>query len=190
VSYSRSKWQDKWRLERLARGIRERLGLDQFAVIDLWYLADTVPAHVFYPEDILDDGVRCAALCQVGWDGFGFSYPNEPTLFVFLNSGRPESRQAATLMEELCHQILGHVPTRLAVDSVTGLLRREFDAAQENEAYDLGATVFLPKELIQREVNAGHSLADIASERGCSRKYVEYRIQRCRLWNRYLKLTG
>jgi Zn-dependent peptidase ImmA (M78 family) len=190
VAYSRERWQDKLRMERLARSIRERLGLDQFAVVDPWHLADAVPAHPFYPEDLLDDEERCAALRQVGWDGFGFSYPNDDTLIVLLNSGRPESRQAATLMEELCHQVLRHEPTKLVSDPVTGLLRRDFNKAQEAEAYDLGATILLPKELIQREVNAGHAAIEIAADRGCSRQLVEYRIRRCRLWDRYLRLTG
>jgi Zn-dependent peptidase ImmA (M78 family) len=190
VAYSRGRWQEKWRVERLAWDIRGQLGLDQLAVIDPWRLADAVPAHPFYPEDILDDPLRCAALRQVRWDGFGFCYPDDPTLMVLLNSGRPETRQAATLMEELCHQILRHEPSRLYVDKTTGLLRREFKRAQEDEAYDLGATILLTKELIQREVNAGRSAAEIASERRCSRQLVEYRIRRCRLWDRYLRLTG
>jgi len=190
VAYSRERWQEKWRVERSARSIRERLGLDQFEVIDPWYLADAVPAHVFYPEDLPITAARCTALRKVAWDGFGFTYEDEEMLFVLLNSGRGLERQAATLMEELCHQILRHPPTKLVTDPATGLLRRDFNKAQEDEAYDLGATILLPKELIQREVNAGRSAAKIAPERGCSRPLVEYRIRRCRLWNRYLKLTG
>ncbi len=190
MAYSRGRWQDKLQMERLARTIREQLGLDQFAVVDPWHLADAVPAHPFYPEDVLLDEERCAALRQVGWDGFAFTYPDEVTLMVLLNSGRAESRQAATLMEELCHQLLDHEPTILVTDPVTGLLKRSFNRAQEDEAYDLGATILMPKELVQREVKVGRSAAEIAVERRCSRQLVEYRIRRCRLWGRYLKLTG
>jgi Zn-dependent peptidase ImmA (M78 family) len=189
MGYSRARWQDKWRVERLARSIREQLGLDQFARVDPWQLADAVPAHVFYPEDLLEPG-KCLRLRQVDWDGFGFCYPDEPTLMVFLNSGRSESRQTATLMEELCHQILRHAPTKLITDPTTGLLRREFNGSQEEEAYDLGATILLPKELVQREVNRGRSAAQIAADHNCSRPLVEYRIRRCRLWDRYVRLVG
>lgn len=177
-------------MERMARSIREQLGVDQFVVVDPWRLADEVPAHPFYPEDILDDPVRCSALQRVEWDGFGFCYPDDPTLMVLLNSGRPQTRQAATLMEELAHQILRHRPSKLYTDPVTSLLRRNFNQAQEHEAYDLGATVLLPKELIQREVNSGRTAIEISLDRGCSQRLVEYRIQRCRLWDRYQRLTG
>ncbi len=189
MRYSRARWQDKWRVERLARRIREQLGLDQFARVDPWRLADAVPAHVFYPEDILEAG-KCLRLRRVNWDGFGFCYPDEPTLMVFLNSARPKSRQTATLLEELCHQLLRHEPTRLVTDPTRGPSRREFNPSQEEEAYDLGATILLPKELVQREVNAGRSSVEIAADHHCSRQLVEYRIRRCRLWDRYVKLAG
>ncbi len=87
-------------------------------------------------------------------------------------------------MEELCHGILRHAPTKLETDPTTGLLRREFNASQEEEAYDLGATILLPKELVQRKVNRGRSASQIGAEHKCSRQLVEYRIRRCRLWDR------
>jgi hypothetical protein len=58
---------------------------------------------------------------------------------------------------------------------------------QEREAYGLGATILLPKELIEREVNRGLCAGEIALERGCSTALVEYRIKRCHLWRRYTK---
>jgi Zn-dependent peptidase ImmA (M78 family) len=189
VGYSRARWQDKLRIERLAKSIREQLNVDQYAVLDPWRVADAVPAHVFYPEDILD-AQRSAKLRLVNWDGLCFSCDDDPTLIVLLNSGRSQSRQTATLMEELSHHILRHTPTRLVSDETTGVLRREFNRAQEDEAYDLGATILLPKELLQREVSAGHSAATIAKERYCSSQLVEYRIRRCRLWQKYMRLAS
>jgi hypothetical protein len=185
VSYDRARFQDKWRIERLARSVREQLGLDQFAVVDPWRLADDVPAHVFYPEDLVSPALA-ARVRHVEWDGFGFCPPGESVLIVLLNPARSAARQTATMMEEFSHHLLQHQPTRMFTDSITGLLRRDFNPSQEHEAYDLGATILLPKELIQRDVNAGLRAAEVAAERNCSVRLVEYRIQRCRLWGRYL----
>lgn len=184
MTYERRRWQDKWRIERMARAVREQMGLDQFERLDPWELADRVPAHVFYPEDLVETE-QARHVSQVNWDGFGFCFDDDPTLIVLLNSARPVTRQTSTLMEELSHQLLGHRPSRLLTDPTTGLLRREFNEGQEHEAYDLGTTLLLPKELVQRDVGVGNSAISIARGRGCSRQVVEYRIRRCRLWNRY-----
>jgi Zn-dependent peptidase ImmA (M78 family) len=185
VSYRRSNYKDKWRIERQAKQIRQALGVDQFEVISPWRLADAVPAHVFYPEDF-GDAPLAARLRKARWDGFAFTFVGEDTLIVLLNSQRAETRQAATLMEELSHHLLRHEPCRISRDSATGLLRRSYDAAQEAEAYDLGAATLLAKEMIQRSVSDEHrSATEIATTHGCSEELVVYRIKRLRLWQRY-----
>jgi Zn-dependent peptidase ImmA (M78 family) len=185
MSYSRSDYKDKWRIERQAKQIRETLAVDQFTPLSPWDLAEAVPAHVFYPEDF-GDAALAKRLATARWDGFGFSFPGEKTLIVLLNSSRPETRQAATLMEELSHHLLRHAPCKITRDSATGLLRRSFDRTQEDEAYDLGAATLLTKEMIQRAVSEQRlSAAAIAAEHRCSEELVLYRIKRLRLWQRY-----
>ena len=182
--YARGDYLQKWRLERQAKAIRKQLLLTQYEVLDPWRLADLVPAHVFYLEDVV--GPALVAQAQAAsWDGFGFQYPDESTLLVVLNSARSPARQTATLMEELCHGLLGHRPTRLLKDPISGVLRREYNAALEHEAYDLGATLLLPKELVQREVAQGTTMDRLAEWHHCSVQLVKYRIQRCRLWKRF-----
>ena len=132
-------------MERLAKQVRERLGLGQTDVLDPWGLADAVPAHILFPEDFGDPALA-ARLRAVNWDGGAFVFPEERMLIVILNPGRSRRRQCATLLEELSHHLLGHAPSRIYRDSATGLLRRNFDAAQEAEAYDFGSVLLLPKE--------------------------------------------
>jgi len=179
-------YQDQWHLEQYARAIRERLRLTQFDILDPWKLADALPAHVFYLEDVVPPELALKAY-QANWDGFAFQFPRESILMVILNSAKPVTRQSATLMEELSHGLLGHVPSRLQEDPHSGLLRRDYNKDQEREAYGLGATILLPKELIEREVNKGLCAGEIALERGCSAALVEYRIKRCHLWRQYTK---
>jgi len=178
--------QEKVHLEHYARDIREWQQLTQFEILDPWRLADAVPAHIFYVEDLVGPELALRAM-QANWDGFAFQFPHESILMVVLNSARPSTRQYATLMEELSHSFLGHAPTRLWEDPTTGFPRRDYNQTQEREAYDLGATILLPKELIEREVVRGRTAEEIALERGCSAELVRYRIKRSHLWERYTK---
>jgi Zn-dependent peptidase ImmA (M78 family) len=67
----------------------------------------------------------------------------------------------------------------------TGFLQRSYNRAQEDEAYDLGAAILLPKQRIQRDVGEKRTAAEIARVHGCSEELVVYRIKRMRLWSRY-----
>ena len=189
MAYERGRYQDKWRIERQAAALRARVGLDQLEPLDPWRLADAVPAHVFYPEDLVD-GDLAAQLHVVPWDGFAFCFPGESTLMVLLNSARPRTRQMATLMEELSHHLLGHPACRIERDPVTGLPCRSYTKAHEHEAYDLGAAILLPKERIQRDVKAGQRASAIATAHGCSEELVVYRIRRMRLWRTYQRAAA
>ncbi len=186
MPYVRNRYQDKWRLERIGQGVRRQLGLCQTDILDPWRLADVVQAHTFYPEDLVPASLARRAR-RVDWDGFSFAFPEEDCLMVLLNPARSRRRQCATLLEELSHHLLRHPPSRFFTDPLTGLRRREFNQAQEHEAYDLGTVLLLPKELIQHHVKESRDTAQQLADRcGCSVDLVHLRIKRCRLWNRYV----
>jgi Zn-dependent peptidase ImmA (M78 family) len=186
LTYNRASYTDKWRLERAAKAIRENMGLAPTDVLNPKRLADAIGAHVFNPEDLVPPQLAAKA-ALVKWDGFAFVFPGEKHLMVLLNPHRSAKRQSATLMEEIAHHFLQHEPSRLRADPQTGLVRRDFNAAQEAEAYDFGSVLLLPKELIQRHVKVeqGHA-EDLADRCTCSVALVEFRIKRCGLWRRYL----
>jgi Zn-dependent peptidase ImmA (M78 family) len=187
VSYDRGNYQDKWRIERIAKGVRQRLGLSQMDLLDPWRLAEAVPAHVFYPDDLIEEPLAMRAR-QINWDGFAFCFPDEEHLMVLLNPGRSVRRQRATLLEELAHHLLGHAPSRIFRDPVSALPRREFNKAQEEEAYDFGSVLLIPKEIIQHHVKVVRGTTEaLADACGCSIELVELRIKRCRLWDRHQK---
>ena len=189
MAYDRGDYHDKWRIERMAAQIRASVGLDQLEVLSPDLLCDAVPAHVFVPSDFEAPELE-VRLRRVPWDGFSFSFPGDPTLMVLLNPVRPRARQTASLMEELSHHLLGHQPSMIWHDESTGLLRRTFNRGQEDEAYDLGAALLLPKERIQMEVGRQRVASDVATEHGCSAELVEYRIKRMRLWGKYSKYVA
>lgn len=186
MNYQRGNYQDKWRIERLAAEIRARIGLNQLDVLDPNALVDHFNVRLFHLRDLCRDEVALHRARRVGFDGAASAHPETGELMILLNCGKPERRRTATLMEELAHLILQHKPSRIEPDEQIGLVRREFDRSQEQEAYDLGSAMLLPKERIQRDVKEHQALAEaIADAHACSTDLVAYRIRRLRLWNRY-----
>src|SRR5436190_14847235 len=109
MPYNRGNYRDKWRIERLAAAVRAKLKVDQLEPLSPWRVAEAVPAHVFFPDDFGDGGLA-RRLRRIKWDGFAFCCDGERTLMIVLNPARSKRRQAATLMEELSHHLLGHKP--------------------------------------------------------------------------------
>jgi Zn-dependent peptidase ImmA (M78 family) len=171
-------------LEREAAALRWRLGLGPLDRLDPLRLAAAVPARVFRPEDFGDE-VLARRLRRVAWDGLSFTVPGSPELVVVLNPDRPATRRTATLLEELAHALLRHRPSRLERDPHTGVLRRSFDSAQEREAFELGAALLLPRELLAAELRARRPAATIARRHGCSEALALFRIRRLGLSRRY-----
>lgn len=188
MAYRRGDYHDKWRIERTAASIRARVGLDQIEALDPGLIVEDLGACVFHLSDLIDgDGKDLRRARQIGFDGASFVHPETEQAVIILNCGRPVRRRMATMMEELAHLLLGHRPSRIAHDPDLGIMRRSFDRGQEDEAYDLGAALLLPKERIQRDVKVGMlSASQIADEHKCSVPLVEYRIRRMRLWPRYM----
>ena len=187
MAYRRRDYQQKWRIERAAAATRERLGLDQLEVLDPNLLVADLDAQVFHLSDLItDDGVGLRRARRIAFDGASFFHPETGHPVIILNCGRPVRRRVATLMEELAHLLLEHTPSRIAPDPKLGVVRRSFNREQEDEAYDLGTALLLPKERIQRDVKEEQLTArEIADTHKCSEQLVEYRIRRMRLWRRY-----
>jgi Zn-dependent peptidase ImmA (M78 family) len=175
---------DLRRLESEAAALRWQLGLGPLDRLDPMRLAAAVPARVFRPEDFGDE-VLARRLRQVPWDGLSFTVPGEAGIVVLLNPHRPATRRTATLMEELAHVLLDHAPSRLEPDPETGLLRRSFNREQEREAFELGATLLLPRDLLAAELRSRTPAAVTARRHGCSVALVLFRIRRLGLSRRY-----
>jgi Zn-dependent peptidase ImmA (M78 family) len=186
VAYRRDDYQDKWRIERTAASTRKRLGLDQLQVLDPNLLVDDLDARIFHLSDLIADDIALRRARKIGFDGASSCHPETGRPVIVLNCGRPLRRRTATLMEELAHLLLDHSPSRIGLDPKLGVVRRSFNREQENEAYDLGAALLLPKERMQNDVKEEERTAgEIADAHQCSEELVIYRIRRMRLWNRY-----
>lgn len=186
MSYARGDYRDKWKIEKRATAVRRSLGLDQIQILDPGLLANGLGAEVFNLADLIDDEIALRRARAIGFDGMASTHPRDGSPIIVLNCGKPARRRTATIMEELGHLLLDHPPSRIYTDEQLGVLRRSYDKAQEQEAYDLGAALLLPKERIQRDVKERALLVDeIADSHACSTDLVMYRINRMRLARRY-----
>jgi hypothetical protein len=176
--------------ERIALKIRDFAGAPLEARLDPWALAPKLKLRVVDLGEV--QGVSDSALRELmegnGWSG-GVSPPlPDGSRLVFLNPSHSAERQAATLMEEISHVFLRHTPTKIhGVDIAPGERAkfRDFNAAQEEAAYGVGAAALVPYFPLRRATEFGLDLGAVARHYGVSRALVEYRLKVCRLWSSY-----
>ncbi|MEW6128116.1 MAG: ImmA/IrrE family metallo-endopeptidase [Acidobacteriota bacterium] len=176
--------------ERIALKIREFAGVTIDQILNPWELAPYVKLRVVNIRDVkgLSEEARKQLLRMdgKGWSG-GASRPlPDGSRLVFLNPTHGKERQAATLMEEVCHVILGHSPTSIRTEHSDEQINfRNFNENQEEVAYAVGAAALVPFFPLKLAVDEGFSSNRIARRFGVSRELVEYRIKVCRLWEAY-----
>ncbi|MBA3439229.1 MAG: ImmA/IrrE family metallo-endopeptidase [Pyrinomonadaceae bacterium] len=107
---------------------------------------------------------------------------------VILNPKHGRQRNNATLMEEVCHVFLGHKANRLAImakNKQGSTIARDYNEADEEAAYAVGAAALVPFTALRRLVLAGKTSVEIARHFNVSRELVEYRMKVSRLWQEY-----
>jgi hypothetical protein len=123
------------------------------------------------------------------WSGGACSRPlPDGRKLVILNPHHGRHRHNTTLMEEICHLFLGHQPNRLAVTAQQNggrTVTRDYNEADEEAAYSVGAAALVPYSSLRRFVIAGKTATQIARHFAVSRQLVIYRIKVSRLWDEY-----
>jgi IrrE N-terminal-like domain len=177
-----------------AQGLREFAGLRRDdEPLDPFALADYAKLLVVDFEKI--KGLSAEArehLLGTGsdaWSG-GTSAQKLPNgwRLVILNPRHGAARNNATLMEEVCHVFLGHKANRLhivAEDENGKTISRDYNDADEEAAYAVGAAALVPFTSLRRFVLRGKTSREIAQHFNVSRDLIEYRIKVSRLWQAY-----
>ena len=109
---------------------------------------------------------------------------------VILNPRHGRARNNATLMEEVCHVFLGHKANRLSIvaqNKQGKTVARDYNDADEEAAYAVGAAALVPYAALRRFVLQGKTSKEIAQHFNVSRELAEYRIKVSRLWDEYKK---
>ena len=178
-----------------AIGLREFAGLrsadERLNPFELARYAKLLVASFEQIEPFLTEETK-AHLLGVGrdkWSGGACSQTlYDGKKLIVLNPTHGENRQNATLMEEICHVFLGHKPSRLAVENVNKQgkpIARDYNEADEEAAYSVGAAALVPYSALRNFVEKGKTSREIARHFNVSRELVEYRMKVSRLWENY-----
>lgn len=126
-----------------------------------------------------DDRDHMRTVGADNWSGgvYPQPLPNGSRLCI-LNPYQSERRRRITLMEEISHCYLKHQPTTLVASS-EGLLVRDFDKRQEEEAYGVGAAVLLPWKFLFPRLNQGEGVEELAEAFDVTQQLVMYRMKIC-----------
>jgi Zn-dependent peptidase ImmA (M78 family) len=168
----------KARAERLSAKAREELGLSPAMPLDPWAYAEHLGVLVLdFAELEVSPECRYRLLRadQESWSGM--TLREAGTTAILVNPSHARVRQCSTLMHELAHFILKHVPARVDVSASGMLLLSEYSEDSEAEADWLAAAMLLPREVLMRLRRRGASVSEIAAAFGTSEQLCEWRLR-------------
>jgi Zn-dependent peptidase ImmA (M78 family) len=108
------------------------------------------------------------------WSGASSGIQQEGPIIIILNNTQSLNRSRATLMEEICHVLLGHQRNRLSLHLAGS---RDYHQKMEVEAYNVGAAALVPFSGLKYFLDRGLSILEIANHYEVSQSLVEYRIK-------------
>lgn len=180
------------RYEQLALRVRSFAGLTGIHdKLDPYTLAESVSLRVVPFESIAGLSDEAKALLQSpagAWSGGATPMLPDGTHVVILNPSHSEARKMATLMEEVCHVLLGHKHSELSAASENSEAHRTHNKQIEEEAYSVGAAALLPYRALVCNLSRGLSVKSISAQAGVSQALVRYRIRVLKL-SAYLTAT-
>jgi Zn-dependent peptidase ImmA (M78 family) len=162
--------------ERMALQIRGFAKVGLTAKLDPFALAESINVRVLYLSDLtgLSESSRAHLDVPDGWSGGATQALEDGSHVVILNQRHSSGRQAATLMEEVCHILFGHKPSELGADRLGG---RSYNFSIEHEAYSVGAAALVPYHSLKAFLISGTSIRKIANHFGVTTSLVVYRAK-------------
>lgn len=193
------------RAERAAIQVKRHLGLPPNAAVDPFAVLPDVPARLV-DVSLLDSALLTDHVD--GWSGIGFGCSPSGEELIALNPRHAETRQRATLMEEIVHIVLDHPKTTLLSTGAitvrplnatgshdalplrirTSASARTFTASVEDDAYNIGAACVVPHGARFDAVHRRKEhVTTIAARYLVSTELITYRINRAGLSKVYRK---
>lgn len=172
----------RWRMyERMALQVRGFAGVDLSAKLDPFALAEFLKMRVVYLKDLvgLSDSSRAHLESANDWSGGATSDLGDGSRIVVLNHRHSVGRQAATLMEEVCHILFGHRMSGIDPEQIGG---RSYNFSVEEEAYAVGAAALVPYYSLRGFLTSGLSVRDIAGHFGVTKSLIVYRSRGLNLY--------
>lgn len=164
--------------ERAAAGARAELGIDPMGPLSPWRYAEHLGVRVLDFEKLaLPEAHRRQLLVTDPDSWSGLTLREGSTIAVVINPSHPPARQCSTLMHELAHVLLRHVPARVDISSSGLLLLSDYSEDQEGEADWMGAALLLPRNALILHRSRGASTQEIAATFCISEALAEWRLR-------------
>ena len=165
--------------ERRAEAARAEMGLDRLAKLDPRAYADRLGVLVFDVNDLELDPDHAQQLLVRDPDSWsGMTLDEDGVRLIVLNNAHSRRRQCSTLMHELSHLVLDHVPASVNVSPSGLTLLSDYSDEQEEEADWLGGALLLPQTALIHYRGMGWSIQALADHFGVS---VDLCNWRCRM---------
>lgn len=160
----------------MALQIRDFARVPPTAKLDPFALANSINVRVIYLSDLtgLSESSRAHLDVPDGWSGSATQDLGDGSHLVILNRRHSSGRQAATLMEEVCHILFGHKPSKIGGGRIGG---RSYNFNVEEEAYAVGAAALVPYHSLKAFLVSGASARKIAAHFGVTPSLVLYRAK-------------
>lgn len=164
--------------ERKAIAARKSLGLSDLDPLDPWLYAASLDILILDPRDLDLEPEHARQLLEQdpdSWSGMTLFEQGEHVIVLNTTHGMP--RQRATLMHEIAHILLDHLPADVDVSPSGLVLLSDYSAEQEEEADWLGAALLLPEPAILFHRAAGKSVLQLAQMYGVSTELCTWRCR-------------
>lgn len=168
----------KAQAERLSAEARLELGLDPAAPLDPSRYARHIGVVVLDFDDIEISAECKKRLLQTDSESWsGMTLKEGGVTAIIINPSHSRGRRSSTLMHELAHIILKHVPARVDVSTNGMLLLSDYSEDAEAEADWLAAAMLLPRDVLMHSRRRGETITNIAMAFGTSDRLCEWRIR-------------
>ena len=170
------------RWEPFASDLRKVARVPLLENVDPWKLAVEFGLHVLDGLAALEHLPSEVSAHLIGpgkhdWSGGVHPDPLEDgTLLCILNPFHSRRRNKVTLMEEISHILMDHVPSGVSYD-MSGLRVRDYHEKQEKEAYGIGSATLIPWQTLLPALKAGKSVSELAETYDVSTDLINYRIK-------------
>ncbi|HMV47648.1 MAG TPA: ImmA/IrrE family metallo-endopeptidase [Blastocatellia bacterium] len=162
--------------EQIGLRVRSFIDLGIHDKLDPAKLAETVGLKIVSLDAVSGLSEEAKAILSdsaAGWSGGASSTLPDGSHIIFLNPSQSPGRQAATLMEEICHVLLGHQQSKIGL----GENHRNYNDSIEEEAYSVGAAALVPYRSLACNLARGQSIQSIARHFGVTQALIRYRMR-------------
>lgn len=157
---------------------RQQLGINPLGPLDPMLYAKHVGVHILTFDELslpLKARRQLLEVDHTSWSGMTIRESGH--VGVLVNPTHSPERQASTMMHELSHVVLKHVPVRIDISAAGILLISEYSEDDEDEADWLSGALLLPRDALKHYREQGWAPTKIATHFCVSSQMYEWRIR-------------